>query len=344
MTRMNAWAGTVLAAIALPCLAGVAAAPARAADPVVRYASVGGTTDAGIFIAEDYGLFKEAGIDVKYQRLENAAALLAAIATNQLDVAGVSLTPGLFASLHQGIELRVVGDKQSMLPGFAATQLVARQDLAQGSTAEALARLKGKTVSISGRTSVSFFLVNRLLRKYGMSQADLRFVELSYANTLPAIANRAIDGAVELEPYLTNALATGLVKPVSDFIEVVPPVGASIVPIVYGEKFVANRRPAEAFMLAYMKAVRIYMDAYLKNVDKERVIALIARRTNMAPDIIRAGTPTGFEPNQDVSAEFLDEAQRFHLEQRFIPALIDVNRLVDRSFAEAALRQLGPYK
>lgn len=316
---------------------------ARAADTIpIRYASVGGTTDAGLYIAEDYGFFKDAGIAFTYRRLESAAALLAAVATDQIDVAGVSLTPGLFTSIQQGINIRVVGDKQSMLPHFAATQFVARSALVADSTAKTLDNLRGRTVSVSGRTSASYFLLGSLLKKYGMSTSDVKIVELAYASTLPALTNGAIDGAVELEPYLSNILRTSAVKGVSDFIEALPP-RASIVPIVYSEKLVANRKAGEAFMVAYMKAVRVYNDAFLKGTDKDRVIDIIAKRTNFDPEIIRGSNPTGIEPNQEVNPLFLDEVQRFYVEQRFIQATVDVKTLVDPSFAAAAVRTLGRY-
>jgi NitT/TauT family transport system substrate-binding protein len=321
------------------------AASARAAEPIpVRYASVGGTTDAALYIAEDYGLFKQAGINFSYRRLDSAAALLGAIATGQLDVAGVSLTPGLFASLQRNVQLRVVGDKESILPDFAATQLVARPDLVAGATAETMRRLKGKTIAVSGRTSVSHFLLGTLLKKYGMTTKDVRVVELSYSAMIAALPNRAIDGGVMLEPFLSQAIHEGQAKPVSDFVEIVPAVGASIVPIVYSEKFAANRRAGEAFMTAYMRAVHIYLDAFKKNIGKDRVIQTVAKHTNFPPNIIAAGNPVGFAPNQEVNILFLDQAQRFYMEQGYLREAVDVRRLVDPSFARAAVRTLGPYK
>jgi NitT/TauT family transport system substrate-binding protein len=321
--------------------------PAAAAAPqpiVVRYASVGGTTDAALYIGMDYGLFRDAGIDFRYRRLDSAAALLGAIATDQLDVAGISLTPGLFASLQRGVQLRVVGDKESILPDFAATQLLARPDLATGTTAQMMQRLRGKTIAVSGRTSVSYFLLGTLLKKYGMTTRDVRVVELAYPAQIAAFPNRAIDAGVMLEPFLSQAIANGDAKPVSDFTEIVPPVGGSIVPIIYSEKFAANRRAGDAFMLAYMKAVHIYTDAYKKNIGKERVITTLAKHTGFAPEIIRSGNPVGFSPNQEVSAAFFDSAQRFHIEQGFLREPIDVRRLLDPSFARAAVRVLGEYR
>jgi NitT/TauT family transport system substrate-binding protein len=309
----------------------------------LRYASVGGATDAGIFIGQDYGFFKDAGFELKYQRLENAAALLAATATKQLDVSGISLTPGLLASIQQGIEIRVVGDKESIRKNFSATQLVVRKNLADGGVAAVMKRLKGRAVAISGKTSVSYFLLGLTTSRYGASLGDFRIAELAYANMIPALASGAIDAAVMLEPALSQALMAGDVVAVSDFTDVVPSSGASIVPIVYSETFAADRSRANAFMVAYMRAVRVYNDALVKGTDKDRVQDIVARGTSTPIAVIRNSNPCGFDPNQDVSAEFMDTAEKFFLAQRLLRAQVDVHRLLDPSYASEAVRVLGRY-
>jgi NitT/TauT family transport system substrate-binding protein len=309
----------------------------------VRYASIGGATDAGVFIGQSYGFFKDAGFDLKYQRLENAAALLAATATGQLDIAGISLTPGLLSSISQGIEIRVVGDKESIRKGFSATQLVARKPLADGGVAAVLARLKGKAIAISGRTSASYFLLGITAAKYGAALTDFRLVELSYPTMIPALASGAVDAAVMLEPSLSQALIAGDVVAVSDFTDVCPPAGSSIVPMVYSEAFAKDRAKGEAWMVAYMKAVRVYNDALEKGIDKAKVQQIVASGTGSPLAIIQTSNPCGFDPNQDVNAEFMQTAEQFFLAQRLLRAQVDVHHLLDPSFADHAVKVLGRY-
>ena len=64
------------------------------AETVVRFGSVGGLTDAGLYLADDQGYFAAAGLGVQMLRMPNAPSLLTALATGQLDVAGISVTPG----------------------------------------------------------------------------------------------------------------------------------------------------------------------------------------------------------------------------------------------------------
>ena len=53
------------------------------------------------------------------------------------------------------------------------------------------------------------------------------------------------------------------------------------VPLVYSERFAADRATAQAFMIAYMKGVRAYNDAFVKNIDKAAVIEILARHAGV---------------------------------------------------------------
>ncbi|MDB5594401.1 MAG: transporter substrate-binding protein [Hyphomicrobiales bacterium] len=317
---------------------------ASAQQTKVRFASVGGITDAPLYLAEEFGLFKEAGLSVEMMRMASATSLMTAVATNQLDAAGISITPGLYSSVKQGMNMRIVGDKQSLRPGFSATRLLIRADLSQGNEAADMKALKGKKIAVSAKASSVYMLLEKLLKKHGMSLSDVSVVELAYPNILPAFTTKAIDAAIDLEPFMSQALQAGAAKVTSDLTEFVPPAGATIVPIVYSEDFVARAPAAKAFMKAYMQGVRIYNDAFAKGRDKEKIIEIIARYAKVKPEIVSDGFPAGLDPDQAVSASFLDELQDFFVEQKFLREKIDVRRIVDTSFAEAAVHDLGAYK
>jgi NitT/TauT family transport system substrate-binding protein len=322
---------------------GACAAPALA-QTTVKFASVGGITDAPLYLAEEYGLFAKAGLKVEMQRMTSAPNLMTAVATSQLDAAGISTTPGLYASVAQNLNMRIVGDKQSLRPGFSATQLVIRADLDQGSEAANVKALKGKNVAVSAKASTVYMLLQKLLKKHGMTLADIRVVELAYPNMLPAFASKAIDAAINLEPFLSQSLQSGTAKVVSDLTEFVPTEGGTIVLIVYSETFAQKTATANAFMKAYMQGVRIYNDAFVKGQDKDKVIEIVARYAKIDPKIVSEGFPAGLDPNQRVSVPFLTELQTFFVEQNLLRTPTEVSKIIDMSFADAAVKELGPYK
>ncbi|MGP4111579.1 ABC transporter substrate-binding protein [Streptomyces sp. 4N509B] len=309
---------------------------------VVRFGSVGGLTDAGLYLADERGYFEDAGIDIEFERLESGPALTNALATGQLDAAGISVTPGLYSAMSQGLGSKIVGDKQSLRTGFSATRLVASPELVGANTAESLENLQGRTIAISARASGVYLLLNDLLAQHGMTLDDVEVTELSYANMAGALSSGAVDAAIMLEPFLTQAVGSGDAALVSDLVEVVPEEGITLVPLVYGRTFIDDGDEApQAFMNAYLRGVRDYNEAFAGGEPDQEVIDIIAERADIAPETVAAASPGGLDPEQHVNQDYLGHLQDFFVEQGLLREPIDVADMVDTSYAEAAVAELG---
>jgi len=308
----------------------------------VHVSTLGGATDAGLYLADEYGLFRQAGIALDMDRFGSTSEQVAAIATGQVDVAGIAVTAGLFASVQRGIGLRIVGDKQSIRPKFSSTQIVIRTSEMKADEASTVASLKGKTFAGPARSSFGTFLVAQFLKKNGLTFSDIKYVELPFPSMVTALTNGAIDGATMIEPFLSLTLRSGAAKPLGDPSTLVPE-GASVVPLVYGEAFIAKRPLAQAFMTAYMQGVRIYNDAFVKGRDRDKVIDIIARRAKVDPAIMRNSFWAALDPDQRVNKGFLAAAQAFFIEQNMLSGPASIDAVVDTSFADAAVRELGAY-
>ena len=317
---------------------------ASAAPATVSFGSVGGLSDAGIYLADAYGYFSAAGIAVQIQQINSAPTLVQTIAASQIDVAGISLSPGLFASVGMHIALRIVGDKQSYRPGFSGMRLIARPRLVLSSRPATIAGLRGKTIAISAKGSVSYYLLDRVLASSRLSVHDVNVVELSYPSMYPAFTTGAIDAAISLEPFLTQTLIPGAAREISDLVEFAPGQNMTNVPLVYSETFAKNRSVAQAFMTAYMRGVRIYNDAFVKGKDKEKAIAIIARRAKLEPSVVRLSHPFGLQPDQRVTIGALDDVQRFFVRENMLTAAVNVTNMVDASFGDQAVATLGRYR
>lgn len=330
----------------LATVLGTSPAPAQptAREPVVvRFSSLGGVTDAGLYLAVEHGLLAKAGIKLDMQRMTSVPTQVATLATGEIDVAGISLTPGLFAAAQRNIAIRIVGDKQSLQPGFSSTRLVVRSALAGADQAATVRALKGKTFAGPARASIGTYFTWLMLDRHGLSLADVRYIELGFPSMLAAFTNGALDAAVMIDPFLSQALASGVAKHLFDPIEKVPH-GASVVPLIFGEKFAANRPLAQAFMDAYMAGVRLHNDAFVKGRDKERTIEIVARHAGIAAQVVRDGFLPALDPDQRVDKAFLKTVQAFFVQHEMLTAAADIDRLVDPSFAAEAVRRLGPYR
>ncbi|MDB5651975.1 MAG: NMT1/THI5-like protein [Hyphomicrobiales bacterium] len=314
------------------------------AQSQVRFGSVGGLTDAGLYLADELGFFAEAGIVLEMKRMASAPTLLTSIATNQLDVAGISTTPGMFTAAAQGMKLRIVGDKQSVRPGFAATRLVVRKELAKDTMAKTVQGLRGKIVAVSAKAGSSFFNTAALLKEQGVDVSEVKVTQLAFPNMVAALTSGAIDAAYIIEPFLSEVISKDIAVDVSnagDFSAT--GVSRINVPLVYSEKFAERRDVAQAFMTAYIKGVRVYNDAFVKGIKKEEVIGILASRAGVDPAIVRSSFPAGLDPNQELNLDVINEMQDFFVKQGFMDARVPLKGLVDPSFSEAAIARLGRY-
>ncbi len=329
----------------LLAVSAVLAAPAVRAQSLrkISFASSGGVTDAPLHIATALGYFAAVGLSVEILRLTSAPDMMAATATGQLDACGISATPGLFAAVQRGLKLRLVGDKQSIRPGFSATRLILRPGLVGRDEAAGVAGLRGRRIALSSRPSSVTMLLEDLLRSHGMGLGDVEIVELAYPSMIAALSTGAIDGAIDLEPYLTQAIKAGLAVNFCDFTAFVPASGGSIVPLVFSEGFIAERARAQDFMNCYVRGVRAYNDAFARGIERERMIDIIARGAGLGAAVVRDSYPAGIDPNQRLDRGFIDRMQQFFVRQKMLAQPTDLGAMIDPGFAERAVAALGPY-
>ncbi|PJI40892.1 MAG: hypothetical protein CTR53_09470 [Ferrovibrio sp.] len=336
LTAASALALANIGSVTLPSMASAAAARP------VRFGTVGGTSDAGLYLANALGFFEEVGIKLELSRLGTSPALASATATGNLDGAGISVNPALYASIEQGLQLKAVGDKQSFSPGLSSAHIIVNKRLIKGSKAETIAGLKGKKFAIASKKTGFYMIVLDVLAKHGLKEGDVSFVELAYPNITPALTSGAVDAAAHLEPYLSQAIKMGVVDSVSDLTEAFPP-GATLVPIVFGERMASDTDLGNDFMLAYTRGVRVYNDAYTKGINKEKTITIIAEGSKIDRDVIENSFPTALNPNQNLDVAFFERMQKFFIAQGTLRQPIDMKRLIDTSFAANAVKKLGRY-
>jgi len=177
-----------------------------AAAIVLGCVSLSATADAGqmrlgmttwvgygpMFLARDKGFFKENGLDVELQIIEDAALYMAAIAAGKLD--------GNASTIDEIMKYRS--------PDFCFKSVVALDDSHGGDgvlvqkDVNSLADLKGKQVGMN-EGSVSQFWFNILLKREGMTEKDLEITNMTADDAAAAFIAGQIPAAVTWEPHLT---------------------------------------------------------------------------------------------------------------------------------------------
>lgn len=306
--------------------------------------------DAGLFIADELGYFKDEGIKVDFKRMTDASAITNALATGQLDVAGATITPGTFQAGAQGLGIKIVGDKNFMappngtLPAMSGTRLAVLPKYDKGNVKDTLAALKGKKLAIHSNLSIQIVYLGMFLEKYGYKLSDFQITPVLSPDQTAALKNGAIDAAVMQEPFFSQAVDAGIVKPVSDLTEELPASGVSTTALLFGKGMLANKSVADKFMVAYMKGVRTYNDAMFYGKDKDKIVKLIADRMKVPADQIAKTYPPGLDPDQNISLDWLSTCEKFYQDQKMLTVDVKPADLVDTSFRDYALKQLGEYK
>lgn len=335
----------------IACLLCAVAAGSATADPLttVTVGLHGVASDAPIFIADQKGYFREEGIVVKMTDFQSGAMMVAPLGTGELDVGAGSPSAGLYNAVARGIKIRIVADKASSPPGYGATKILVRKDLVDSGRYKTLRDLKGLKFAMNAPGVANTATLYDALSSVGLRYSDVQTVNFpTPMDHVEALKNKSVDASVSVEPAPTIAARIGAATVVATDDQVAP--NHEIAVIMYSEAFVAEKRDvAQRFMRAYIRAVRFYngalKDGRLAGPNADEVIAILVAYTHVKdPQIYRDVTPTGMNPDGFVNAKSLAHDVSFYTEQGLVKSKIDINSLVDHSFAQAVVNELGPYK
>src|SRR5215813_6075791 len=133
------------------CGAASSTSPSPTSLTRLQVGLVGSTSDAGFFIANDKGYFKDQGIEIEITRLDTAAKMVAPLGRGQLDVGGGAPSAGLLNAITRDIPLKIVADKGNINKGFGFQAIVVRKELWDSGAVRGPADLKGRPVALNAR-------------------------------------------------------------------------------------------------------------------------------------------------------------------------------------------------
>jgi NitT/TauT family transport system substrate-binding protein len=327
-------------------LAFVASAAAQTLEQV-KVGTTNVASDVGFFIAEQKGYFRDAGIAVTTTTFASAAKMIAPLGTGEIDVGGGTVAAGLYNAVERGINIKVVADKASVEEGYEYSTLLVRKDLADSSRYKSLADLKGMTVATASQGAGSESALNEALKKGGLKFTDVNVVYMGFPEMLVALRNKAIDAGVTNEPTVTRAIEQGFAVRASR--SAIYP-GQQTAVVLYADGFITKRRPvAQKLMSAYIRALRDYNDAlkdgHIAGPGADDIIAILTKYTRIKdPKIYRDMVPFAANPNGQVNKTTLANDWDFFKSRGLISGHVTVDRVIDNSFADEAVRQLGLYK
>lgn len=260
------------------------------------------------FVAIDLGYFKELNIEPETIKLMGGPPNIAALMTNQIDVASVLVTlEGLNADVKKpGVAMYVAMHSQTST--YIMEQFVVREGLAD--KVKTLKDFKGlKLMSAPGPANLN--TAKGILAKVGLKDGDYTIDQLDMGQHVNAMKAGTFDGGYTLEPSATIMHNIGAAKTVeagviAKYVLGDPQADAYAAGCAFTTEFI-NKRPdaAKRFAAAWSKAI----DYIKKNPAAAR--KHLAKNTLTPDNVVDTVPMLGYTMVKDMSPKQLGYLQTF---------------------------------
>jgi NitT/TauT family transport system substrate-binding protein len=183
---------------------GAARLSAQTALTPVIVGPLNSASSAGLYYAQQQGLFAKAGLDVKIQPMTGGAAAVAATVGGAVNIGyGNTLTVIEAHAKQIPISLLAPGSLyQSQIP-------VAQLLVAGSSTIKTPADLIGMTIGVASLNDLAVLAIKEWIERGNVDPSRVNFIELPPAAALNALNANRVAAIILYDPYLGAALAQG---------------------------------------------------------------------------------------------------------------------------------------
>src|SRR5215467_7321204 len=145
------------------------------------------------YVAMDLGIFKDEGLNVEIVRFEGGVGAFRAMAGGSVDLAGTSSEPFITA-VSQGADVKAV---YTYAPNVDVAFVV-------GPNIRTPQDLKGKNIGIQEAGGFADVMSRLVLKKYGISPSDVRFVTTTTAGRVTELIAGHVDtGVLHIDQTMT---------------------------------------------------------------------------------------------------------------------------------------------
>ena len=279
---------TGFARLALAGLLAIVAIGAARADDLLK-ARVGVlrlSSSAPVFIAQEKGYFRDAGLDVELKFFDAAQPIAVATASGDVDFGITAFTAGLYNLAGKGV-LKVIGGMSREKAGFPLIGYFASNN-AYAAGLKTPRDLAGKRVAVTQVGSSFHYSLGLLADKYGFKLSEVKVLPLqSLSNAAAALKGETVDAAllpVSTARKLMDDNGAKLLGWVGD--ETPWQLGA----VFASPKALANKPLVTKLLSALERADREYHDVILSavkdgnapiNEQTKPLLEIIAKYTNL---------------------------------------------------------------
>ena len=161
---------------------------------------------APIYLGDKQGFFKDEGLQLDIQTATGGAAIVPGIVSGSFDFAFSNLISVMVAK-DKGLDLKFVANGASTTGEIGKD--IGGVVVPAGSSIQSAKDLAGKTVSVNNLSNIGDTTIKSVIEKDGGDPSSVKFVEVAFPDAPAALANKQVEAAWILEPFLSKAVAEG---------------------------------------------------------------------------------------------------------------------------------------
>jgi NitT/TauT family transport system substrate-binding protein len=340
MTKRHFHAVTRLVGSLLAGFLALNVAECARADETLK-ASVGVlklSSSAPVFIAQDKGYFREAGLDVDLKFFDAAQPIAVAATSGDVDFGVTALTAGLYNLAGKGT-LKVIGGMSHEKAGYPLIGYFATGK-AYAAGLKTPKDLAGKRIAITQTGSSFHYSLGLLADKYGFKLGEMRLLPMqSLSNVAAALKGETVDAALLPVSAARKLMDDGSIKWLGWVGEETPwQVGA----VFASPKTLANKALVTKLLAALARADREYHDVILAAVvngqapinDKTRpLLEIIAKYTNLPLEQV-VGNCAYIDPEGRLDVKNVANQIEWFQAQGFVDKGVSVDAILARDFVK----------
>ena len=297
------------------------------------------SSSAPVFIAQDKGYFKEAGLDIELKFFDAAQPIAVATASGDVDFGVTAFTAGLYNLAGKGA-LKVIGGMSREKAGYPLIGYFASNN-AHASGLKTPKDLAGKRIAVTQTGSSFHYSLGLLADKYGFKLAEIKVLPMqSLSNAAAALKGETVDAAllpVSTARKLIDDGGARLLGWVGD--ETPWQLGA----VFASRKALGNKPLVTKLLAALVRADREYHDVILASIkdgkadinDKTRpLLEIIAKYTNLPVEQV-VGNCAYIDPDGKLDVKNVANQIEWMQEQGFVDKGFGVDAIIAREFVKA---------
>lgn len=271
---------------------------------------------APVYLAQQEGLFKSEGLEVKTQVIQNAASIVPSVINGQLSFGTSAGTPFINA-VAKNLPVRAVAPAGAN-PGSPEEDTIGLVVRADGPNT--LKDLSGKTMAVNAQGSQPHIAAAKVLMDAGVDPKSVNIVAMPMADAMAALKQGRVDAAGLAEPFVT--IAKGQDDKVLSALYSLAFTGTQMESVYFSSNKLieSNRAEVEAFQRAMIKANE------LANNDPKLLQSILVSKLQMDKDLAAKMIIPTFSTSMDSST--LSEISKVMVETGFLKQELPGDKMV----------------